>query len=69
MTDLAPHRGEAVPGLASHTPTNPAGERRPRVTFLHDDRWPDRFATAMLLASAFVLVDHVRAALAPLLRP
>ena len=56
MTDLAPRRGEAVPGLAPLEPTTPAGERRPRVTFLLDDRWPDRFASAMLLASAFVLV-------------
>ena len=54
MTDLAPRR-RSLPGLAPPTGAA-AGERRPRVTFLHDDRWPDRFASAMLLASAFVLV-------------
>ncbi|HYI53021.1 MAG TPA: bifunctional lysylphosphatidylglycerol synthetase/lysine--tRNA ligase LysX [Microlunatus sp.] len=56
MTDLAPVDGEARPGLAPADPEPQAVERRPRVTFLLDDRWPDRFASAMLLASAFVLV-------------
>ncbi len=56
MTDLAPAHAEARPGLAP--PSAPTGtvERRPRATRLLDDRWPDRFASAMLLASAFVLV-------------
>ena len=62
MTDLAPLDGDARPGLApaDRTPDSAragdSGDRRPKVAFLLDDRWPDRFASAMLLASAFVLV-------------
>ena len=42
--------------MAPAEPKAPSGDRGPRVTFLLDDRWPDRFATAMLVASAFVLI-------------
>ena len=49
-----------VDGPAAGTDRRPARARQ-RVggSFLRDDRWPDFFATAMLLASVFVLVVSI----------
>lgn len=55
MTDVVPAES-ARPGL---DPTIPPRHPRRHSTvdiFLRDDRWPDVFATAMLLASSFVLL-------------
>jgi lysyl-tRNA synthetase class 2 len=53
MSSVVPAEGPTTHGADRH----PARTRRQDVdSFLRDDRWPDVFATAMLLASAFVLV-------------
>ncbi len=61
-----PHTAEAEQHMSSVVPVDgppPStdrspvrGQRRAVDSFLRDDRWPDFFATAMLLASIFVLI-------------
>ena len=46
---------EATPAVTDQVPV-PTKPRPATVTPLQDDRWPDRFATALLLASVFTLV-------------
>jgi lysyl-tRNA synthetase class 2 len=59
MSSVVPVGGPPAGSQAS--PNSPVRTQRRVVvdSFLRDDRWPDFFATAMLLASVFVLVVSV----------